>query len=324
MPATAAPDRIDVHVHFLPDFYRDTLRDAGQDHPDGIAAIPDWSEDAAIQIMDKLGVKTAVLSISSPGVHFGDDAKSRELCRKINEYSADLKKRDAGRFGQFASLPLPDVKGAVAEAVYALDELGAEGVVVQSNHHGMYLGDEKLEPLWAALNEREAVVFVHPTAPPAVNSERVNEKIPQPVMEFFFDTSRSLVDLITAGVLKRHDGIKVIVPHAGSVLPILTNRIDSGLQMLKPSSGGEPTPTLHDAMRMLHFDLAGLPIPELLTGLLSLADHSHLHYGTDFPYTTPEAIEKLLDQLETTPLLDQKVRAGMFGGNARKLFPGLA
>jgi len=160
---------------------------------------------------------------------------------------------------------------------------------------------------------------VHPTAPPAVNSERINKKIPQPVMEFFFDTSRSFVDLITSGVLKRYSQMRFIVPHAGAVLPILTNRIDTGLQMLTSHSGGEPIPKLHDAMRVLHFDLAGLPIPELLMGLLGLAEKTRLHYGSDYPFTEAAVMQNLLEKLETTPLLDPKVKTAMFGDNSRKL-----
>ncbi len=316
-------DRIDIHAHFIPSFYRAALQEAGLATPDGIESLPEWTEELALGTMEQLGVRTSVVSISSPGVHFGHDGRSRQLCRRINDYGADLKTRHKGRFGHFASVPLPDIDGSIEEAIRALDELHADGVVVQSNHHGLYLGDEKLEPFWAALNERKAVVFVHPTSPPAVNSERISKKIPETILEFFFDTSRSFVDIVTAGVLKRYPELKFIVPHAGSVLPILTNRVDTGLQMLKPNSDGEPTPTLREAMRLLHFDLAGLPIPELLKGLLDLSDHSRLHYGSDAPFTKPAVMVELLDKLENTPLVSEKVRTEMFGGNARRLLPSL-
>lgn len=318
----AAKNRVDVHVHFVPDFYRDALNAAGQSKPDGIEKLPDWTEESALRLMDELGVQTSILSISSPGVHLGDDGQARELSRQVNEYSADLKKRHPGRFGHLASTPLPDVEASVTEAGYALDELHAEGVVVQSNHHGLYLGDERLEPLWAALNQRAAAVLVHPTSPSAALSERLNAKIPQPLTEFFFDTGRAVIDLVTAGVLERHPAIRFIVPHAGAVLSILTQRIDSALPLLKAKLD-EPVPLLRDAMRKLHFDLAGLPVPEILLGLLNLADKTHLHYGSDFPFTPPPLVKKLHGELEHTPLLSDAERRAMFGQNARKLFPKL-
>lgn len=316
-------DRIDVHAHAVPGFYRDALAEAGKSVPDGIKALPDWDEASALRLMDGLGVRTAILSISSPGVHFGDDARSRDLCRRVNDYGAELKTKYLGRFGHLASVPLPDVEGAVVEASHALDAFGAEGVVVQSNHHGVYLGDGSLEPFWAALDQRSAVVLVHPTAPQAVNSVRIDKTIPQPAMEFLFDTSRSLVDLMTAGVLKRHENMRVIVPHAGAVLPILIPRIDLALPFLAAQREESP-PLLRDAMRKLHFDLAGSPVPELLGALLNLVETTHLHYGSDFPFTPPPLCEKLLEALETTPLVDDKARRGLFGGNAGQLFPKLA
>ena len=318
-----AADRIDVHAHCLPDFYRDALLGAGQSAPDGIEKLPDWSEESALRLMDELGVRTALLSVSSPGVHLGDDGQARELSRRVNEYSADLKTRQPGRFGYFASTPLPDVEAAAAEAAHALDQLHADGVVVQSNHQGLYLGDEKLEPFWAVLDQRSAVVLIHPTSPPTVNSKRINAKIPQPLTEFFFDASRSLVDLITAGVLERYPAICFIVPHAGAVLPILTQRIDLALSLLT-AKRDHPLPRLRDAMPKLHFDLAGMPVPELLSGLLSLADQTHLYYGSDYPFTPPPLVKKLCGELEATPLLTDDVRGDMFANNARQLLPWLA
>ena len=308
------PDKIDVHVHFIPDFYRDALAAAGKSKPDGTQGLPNWDEASALSLMDELGVRASVLSASA-GVHFGDDVQSGKLCRRINEYGAELKLKYPKRFGHLASVPLPDIEGAVAEASYALDALGADGVVVQSNHHGLYLGDPKLDPFWAVLNDRSAVVLIHPTAPAAVDSARINDKIPLPVMEYF-------VDMVTSGVLKRYENIRFIVPHAGAVLSILTKRVDLALPLLT-AKRDEPFPSLREAMRHLHFDLAGVPVPELLSGLLGLVDETHLHYGSDFPFTPLPACKKLLHMLETTPLLSENARRGMFGKNAGLLFPKL-
>lgn len=320
---TQTADRIDVHVHFIPDFYRDALAAAGYSKLDGIQALPSWDATSALQAMQELGVRVAILSVSSPGVHFGDNLQAQILCRRINEYGAELKLQHPGRFGHLASVSLPDVEGAKGEASHALDKLGADGVIVLSNHHGLYLGDEKLESFWAALNERSAVVLIHPTAPAAVNSRRIDEKIPLPAMEYFFDTSRSIVDMVTAGVPLRYPNIRFIVPHAGSVLPILTARIDIALPLLT-AKRAEPLPTLREAMRSFHFDLAGAPVPELLSGLLTLADERHLHYGSDYPFTPIPACKKLLVALEHTPLLNETLRSRMFGKNATQLFPQFA
>src|SRR5258705_11154143 len=139
---TMPRDKIDVHAHYIPETYRDALVAAGQGHPDGIPALPEWNQAQALDAMDKLDVRLAILSISSPGVHFGDGAAAVELARTVNETGAQIAKSTPQRFGFFAALPLPEIDASVAETRYALDQLGAAGICLMTNHPGMYLGDE--------------------------------------------------------------------------------------------------------------------------------------------------------------------------------------
>ncbi|OBH29001.1 hypothetical protein A5692_21860 [Mycobacterium sp. E342] len=155
-----AADRIDAHAHYLPEGYRGVLAQADQLRPDGITGLPDWDPESALAAMNHLGVKTAVLSISSTGVHVGNAAQAIELARLVNEDSARIVTDNPDRFGLFASLPLPEVDAAVAEAKYALDHLNADGVVLMTNHCDIYLGDEQLRPLYAERNARSAVAFM--------------------------------------------------------------------------------------------------------------------------------------------------------------------
>ncbi len=324
--------RIDVHCHYVPDFYLAAATAAGRAQPDGIAAMPRWSEAEALEAMDRLEVQTAFLSISSPGVHFGDDAAARALARQVNEEGARLAKDHPGRFGLFASTPLPDVDGAVAEVRYAFDHLHADGVVLETNFHGVYLGDERLEPLYAELNARRATVFIHPTSPhcPCCAYEQQNDAArtmalgyPRPMLEFIFETTRTVTNMVLSGVLDRYPGINVIVPHAGAALPILAARVELVLPMLSPP-GSPALPSLRAGLRRLHFDLAGAPVPELLSVLLQVADPGHIHYGSDWPFTPTKVCEMLLAALNGTPLLDETLRQSIMHDNATRLFPRLA
>jgi 6-methylsalicylate decarboxylase len=315
-------NRIDVHAHYIPDFYREILVKSGLSQPDGIGAIPPWSVCTALQTMDRLGVSTAILSISSPGIHFGDDAQARTLARRLNEEGAGLSEKYPGRFGLFASVPLPDVEGSVREAVYALDDLGADGLVFESNHRGIYLGDPILDPLYEELDRRGTVLFVHPTSPPCNCSPRLAQRYPQPMLEFIFETTRSICDMILSGVLDRFPNIRVLVPHAGAALPVLAERIELLLPLLGQSKGIS-SKSMRDALRSLHFDLAGAPIPELLEALLQVADHNRIHYGSDYPFTPADACISLLQQIQATPMLNQELRECIFRENAIALFPQL-
>jgi predicted TIM-barrel fold metal-dependent hydrolase len=150
---------IDVHAHYIPKFYREILVESGLGQPDGIESLPPWDENIALRAMDRIGISTAILSISSPGIHFGDGSQARTLARRVNEEGTRLIEEYPSRFGLFASVPLPDIEGSIQEAIYALDVLGADGVVVESNHRGMYLGDPLLDPLYRKLDRRGTVAF---------------------------------------------------------------------------------------------------------------------------------------------------------------------
>ena len=215
-------NRIDVHFHYLSPEYREKMIDAVGGYPDGFAA-PQWSVEATLAMMDRMNIATGMLSVSSPGVHFGNDAKARLLARSVNEFAARTMGDNRGRFGGFASLPLPDVEGALLEIAYALDTLKLDGVVMLTNFNGVYLGDKRLDPVFDELNRRGAIVFIHPTSPICWQQSALG--YPRPMIEFTFDSTRAVVNLIFSGTTARCPKVRFIVPHAGGTLPFLARRI---------------------------------------------------------------------------------------------------
>ncbi|MEU5658700.1 amidohydrolase family protein [Streptomyces sp. NPDC047737] len=285
MAGSENPGLVDVHAHFVTDSYVRRARAAGHELPDGVPAWPSWSATEHLELMDRGGISTAVLSVSSPGVHFGDDAAARALAREVNEDGAQTVRDHPGRFGLFASLPLPDVEASLVEAAYALDVLGADGVVLETNTHGVYLGDPRLEPLFAELGRREAVVFVHPTSPVCWEQSALGR--PRPMVEFVFDTARTVTDLLFAGTLLRHPGLKVVVPHCGGALPVLADRINGFMRLFMPSQDG--TPDAVAQLRELYYDVAGPAFPRQVPALLNLARPERLLYGSDYCWTPAQA-----------------------------------
>lgn len=282
---------VDVHAHVLPEFYVEAAKSAGHTVPDGMPGWPDWSPEEHIALLDRLRIDRAVLSISSPGVHFGDDRDAAALAAATDDVMSRLTVDHPGRFSFFASLALPDVGGAIAEAARALDLPGCVGVAVESNAHGLYLGDAALDPLWSELDRARSVVFIHPTAPPGWSA--ADAALPAPALEYLFDTTRTIVDLVAAGVPNRFPRLRFIVPHAGAVLPSLISRVEM-------FAAGGMLPRWADSPRWdsLWFDLAGAPVPDQLPQLIRRFGTDRLLYGSDYCFTPPGMVGALAEGLD--------------------------
>jgi len=301
---------IDVHAHYLPDSYRTALTAAGHAQPDGMAAIPEWSAVEHVALMDTLGIEVSMLSISSPGVW------SADLAREVNEEGRRTVVDHPGRFGLLASLPLPDVDAAMTEIAFCCDHLDVDGFAVLTNAGGTYLGDPSLAPVFRELDRRGARVFVHPTSPPCWEHTSLGR--PRPMLEFFLDTTRCVVDLVLSGTIAQHPDIEFLIPHAGAALAMVADRVSVFSLVLGVDADIDVTRDLG----RLHYDLAGFPIPRQLAALRSLTADDHLHYGSDFPFTPGFAVAGACDVLasvtEPANLLD-RLRA-----NSERLFPRLA
>jgi predicted TIM-barrel fold metal-dependent hydrolase len=308
---------IDVHHHFIPSEYREALIRLGQERPDGIPAIPEWSEAEAVEFIDKLGIGTAFLSISSPGVLL-DGVHAKELARATNETANAIIARNLGRFGGFATLPMPDVESSLDEMRYALDELRLDGVVLLTHYRGTYLGDPDLVPVFDALNEREATVFIHPTSPACW--PRTAMDLPTPGIEFIFDTTRAVTNLIASGTFDRCPAIRWIVPHAGGALPVLGARLEAFSRMV---AGWAATERVDAYLRRLYYDLAGSRIDAALGALLGIADPSRILYGSDWPFTPDWGVERLLTALQNTTALTAEQIDAVCSDNAYRLLPRL-
>jgi 6-methylsalicylate decarboxylase len=302
---------IDFHAHFVPGFYRDAATAAGYGNPDGMPGFPRWSVGEALDMMDRNGITLAVASVSSPGVHFGDDGAARRLARAVNEFMAGVRDEHPDRFAFLASLPLPDVEGALAEIAHACDALRADGVVLKTNARGLYPGDPAMEPVLDALDQRGALVVLHPTSPP--NWAGVARGWGRPMIEFPLDTTRAVADLVLRGAIARRPRIRMVVPHGGGALPALADRVDGFARLF--GAGAD----VAGQLRGLYYDLAGAPVPRQLPSLLALADPSRLLYGTDWPWTPEPAVAATTAAIKATPLLRQELVAAMMTANGLPL-----
>ena len=285
----SARGKLDVHAHYLPERYRQVLEAAGHGQPDGMPQLPTWTAEEHVAAMDRLGITTSLLSISSPGVHVSDEVAASDLAREVNEAGRRAVVDHPRRFGLLGSLPLPDVDAALAEIAHCVDRLDVDGFVLRTNVGGTYLGDPVWEPVVAELARRRAPVLIHPTSPACWEHTSLGR--PRPMLEFLFDTTRAVVNLVLSGTVARHPDLELIVPHAGATLPVIADRVAGFAMVLDVDPAAD---VLRDLGR-LHFDLAGFPVPRQLDALLAITTLEHLHYGSDYPFT-PEVVAAMASE----------------------------
>lgn len=300
LPAT----RIDTHHHVVPGFYRDWLVSHGVES--GGMPMPGSRE-----VMRSLAVRTAMLSVSTPGVDPSPAADAAAIARDLNDFTTEVVRAHPATFGQLATIPLPDVDASVDEAVRALDELGADGVVLLGNARGTYLGDASYEPLMRVLDEREAVVLLHPSELPGGAAPG----IPAYAADFLLDTTRAAVSLCRAGVLDRYPRIRWILSHGGGVIPYAAPRVAQAASL-----HGKPLEGLR-LLRRFYYDTALTPFVTSMPALLRFARPGHVLFGSDYPFAASWIGRNFSAMLRAYPKLSGR---SINHGAAERLFPRLA
>jgi predicted TIM-barrel fold metal-dependent hydrolase len=326
--------RIDLHYHIIPKPYVETLAEKGI-HGPTYARFPVWTPEKTLKHMDRNRTLTSVTSLSTPGVWFGEAHLARRLSRLCNEFQAQMMVDYPGRFGSLAFLPLPDVDGALAELEYALDELEHDGVVLLTDTDGCYLGDPEYEELFAELNRRGTVVFIHPHDDPG--RERRYDLF-SPLLEWPVHTTRAVIDLLYSGRLERYPNIRYVLAHGGGSVPYLAHRIASGLGLDEEGHSadavvggdlgvGDQSRELFEQgiglLKRLYYDTAS-PGRSHLAALREFVGSEHLVFGTDGGWTPPIQTAQAINELMDYDGFDGSQMRAIERGNALDLFPRLA
>ena len=306
---------VDVHHHFIPPFWFDEVKDHISRQGGG-RIVPNWygwSEERALERMDETGVATAIVSISAPGVWFGDVAQGRRLSRETSLFAAQMRQRHPKRFGFFAALPLPDIEGSLREIEYAFDQLHTNGVVLMTSYGDRWLGDPSFDPVMQELDRRGAIVYVHPGSPACCS--QLMSYVPPFLTEFTQDTNRTITSLMFSGQLVRRRAIRFIFSHAGGTIPMLAGRI-SQLSTSVPQLAAAVPDGVEAELRRLYYEVANSANRPAIAALLSLVPATQVMFGSDFPLVPIAATQAKLSGLG----MSESDLASLSRGTAAKLF----
>ena len=307
--------RIDVHFHLIPPFYSEAVYAAGRGP--AIGAYPDWTPELALEIMDRFGIELALTSLAQPGVGFAGPHEVEELARRVNDYASELIARWPRRFGAFATVPMASIDGAVRETARCLASLRHDGVSLFASYGERFLGDTFFDPFMEMLDARAAVVFVHPTLHPS--SRNLTLPWPAFMMEYLFDTTRAVVNLVFSRAIERFPRVQFILPHAGGLIPYFAWRlsvspmIDKRLPQLSRDQ-------IYAGLAQFWYDNALSPGRQTFGALDQVARRERIVFGTDYPFANPRVIAEAVKTYESG-FLDADRRAAIDRSNALALFP---
>jgi predicted TIM-barrel fold metal-dependent hydrolase len=315
------PGYIDVHHHcVLPEYQAALVRSGAADPSKPLRK--NASPQEAIESMESLGIAGAIVNpLSVAGVHHGNDADARYLCRSVTDALAKFAGHAPKRFGFFAPLPYPDIDGSLEHMAYALDTLKADGVILLSSQNGIYVGDKRMEPLLAEMDRRGAVVFIHPARPALVDT--LTTRIWASIIEYTFETTRVAAFLIYNEFMRKYPNIRWILAHAGGCLPFLSFRLIlmEEQDIAKPAFSERVPEGARHWVDRFYFDTAISGSKAAMSALLEVARPGHIFYGSDWPYIDRHTIELQHEVLQGWNGLDTATRAAIGHESAAKLFP---
>jgi predicted TIM-barrel fold metal-dependent hydrolase len=274
---------VDVHHHLYPPSFVTALVRGNQN----LTAAKEWTPEHSLEDMDKAGVATAILSITTPGVTFIEGDAARRLARECNDYAAKLASDHAGRFGSFAILPWPDAEASLREIEYSLDTLKADGIGMLTSYRDdkqgdKWLGDPSFAPIFEELNRRKAVVYTHPTS--ANCCRNALPGIPDTAIEYGTDTSRAIIRTVFSGTARKYPDIRFIFSHAGGTMPFVIERL---VNLAKTPQYAAQFPNGYTAeAAKLYYDTAQASNPVAMAALRKIAPVSQIVFGTDYPFRT--------------------------------------
>jgi predicted TIM-barrel fold metal-dependent hydrolase len=314
--------RVDIHAHYMDRGYLELLASLGDIEP-GLAAgqqilFPGLEADldARFRVMSNARVDRQILSVSGLMPYFNDAASGVRGARYINDLYAELVRAQPARLSAFAALPLPHIDESLAEIARALDELGMVGVTLATSVLGMSLGDATFDSIYAELDRRGAVLFIHP-AGLACGSEPIKAAgLLWPLGGTAEDTLCA-ISLMTSGFTTRFPNIRCILPHLGGTLPLLMHRLDRPLRAKLPDQ--QP---LEAVARAFWYDTVNGYIPALHCACTAFGA-DRLVFGSDYPFFRDDAYTWQAAYIEQSGLPDAEIRA-MFDDNVRRLFAGTA
>ncbi|WP_344663169.1 amidohydrolase family protein [Catenulispora subtropica] len=302
--------RVDVHAHLFPASYLELLDELRGDGGAGTSQVRglgggDGARELRMRLaaMDAVGVDVQLLSTCPQLPYTGDPTAAVEAARCANVMSARVVADHPDRFRALATLPLPHVLASVDELSRAMEEDGMPGAAVGTSILGRPLSSPDFEPMFAVLNRRRAVLFVHPVGDSA-GSPLMQASGLDWVIGHTVEVATALLQLFRAGLTEKYPDVRIVVPYMGGFLPFLIQRLDLCRDHYLPVG----SPSAGQLMRRVMYDTAN-PLPAALRLTVEAVGAERLLLGTDYPFEQGPSLRDHVEYILAAGLPDHQAKA---------------
>lgn len=326
--------RIDLHTHFFPEAYLKRIeeinttfeitRDAKGNKifkykgARFFTVTQEMSNpEDRIRHMDEAGIDVQVLSLSTPSVYYYSDDDSLQLSKMTNDDLVALREKYPKRFWCLATVPLNNVELALQELDRAINQLGMNGLIIGSNINGKPLNSPEFEPFWAACNKMKIAITMHPMPP--LGSELMYEYGLAPMVGFMFDSTLAAARMVYDGIFERYPDIKLVVPHLGSAVPYIIERLDNGYRYI-PDCREKISKLPSEYFKNLYYDTVSFHKPALMCAYQTFGAE-RIVLGSDYPHVIGD-IRGAVTSVQGMDISEEE-KEKIYGGNALSILNNL-
>ncbi|MGH2610814.1 MAG: amidohydrolase family protein [Tepidiformaceae bacterium] len=292
---------IDIHAHLTPQCFWRATENGGDWHTirrekdargTEVALVGDsrqplpprarWTPEERLADMDSLGVDVHVVS---PYVGFYNyqlpPATATATARAINDEISEMARARPQRFSGLGTLPMQDVKGAIAELERCMAQLGLKGAEINDHINGRTLDDLEFRPFWRAAEQMDAVIFFHQANETMVSARSKRYHLPNSIGNLS-DRAVTFATLVHGGVMDECPDLKIVLGHGGGYTCYGIGRMDHAWKV-RSEARVHTTQPPSAYLNRFYYDCI-VYTEDALRYLIDTVGIDRVVFGTDWPY----------------------------------------
>ena len=294
--------KIDAYAHILPAKYYQKMLSVEPNIPNmfpfiKIKTLMDLDE-RLTKWPDQNTKQVISLANISPE-DFTDSKTSAELCKSANEELSNLVDQHPGKFaGAVAILPMNNIESACKVISSIKDDENLVGAQIFTRHLGKSIADKEFRPVLAQAAKLHVPLWMHPV----FDARKPDNNL---VFSWEYELSQAMLQLVQSDLFQDYPNLKILVHHAGAMVPFFSGRIDHILDEKHAQD-----------FKKFYVDTAILGNTPALQLAIDYYGIDHVLFGTDAPFAVmPSGADQIITQAINDLTISDKDKQKIFHDN---------